>query len=259
MKLTKCENKHFYDGDEYESCPHCVDQQPEQGSFGLTQPDGNNMAFASEDGTLSLYTYENGGQSIISRPMDEPQTIPEEQQDIQPHMQSQQLQQLPQQQQALQQAPTPPFQAQQPPNIQPIAKEPEKSSFSNEAGTVYFYENAEEEPVTGWLVCVKGAYLGKSFPIKAGRNNIGRSMEMDIPLTKEVTISRVKHASVTYDPANCKFLIQPGEGRGLSYLNGEMLISHAYLNEYDKITLGKSMFVFIPLCGDKFNWDDYLN
>lgn len=45
-----------------------------------------------------------------------------------------------------------------------------------------FGNRSESEPVTGWLVCVKGEYRGESFPLKAGVNVIARGESADVCL-----------------------------------------------------------------------------
>jgi len=124
--------------------------------------------------------------------------------------------------------------------------------------TMAFYNFTDVEPVVGWLVCVIGEYLGQSFNLKTGQNFIGRALTMDVPLAKDTSVSRDKHATVTYDPQNRVFYIQPGESSGLTYLNGNLLLAHQPLKAYEKIKVGNSEFVFIPCCGDQFTWEDYM-
>ena len=116
----------------------------------------------------------------------------------------------------------------------------------------------DNEPVVGWLVCIKGEYIGESFKIKAGRNNIGRMLSNDIALAKETTVSRERHASIIYEPNKMQFFLQPGESSGLTYLNDNLAMTIAELKIYDKLSLGESAFIFIPLCGENFNWDNYI-
>ena len=42
----------------------------------------------------------------------------------------------------------------------------------------------------------------------------------------------------------------------LSYLNGALLNGSAVLGDRDRIELGASTLVFVPLCGDGFGWDN---
>lgn len=113
-------------------------------------------------------------------------------------------------------------------------------------------------PVVGWLVCIKGDYLGESFNLKSGRNNIGRAGNMDIVLAKDGRVSRDRHAAVVYEPNKREFLVQSGESSGLTYLNGELLMGFKPFVQDDKLMVGGCEFLFKPLCGADFSWDQYI-
>ncbi|MDR1464450.1 MAG: zinc ribbon domain-containing protein [Oscillospiraceae bacterium] len=125
--------------------------------------------------------------------------------------------------------------------------------------TVAFYNTAHgTEPVVGWLVCTQGSYFGEGFPLKAGRNSIGRQMDNDVPLAQETTVSRRAHAILTFDPKQQAFFIQPGEGSGLTYRNDELVSGFTPLRPYDTLQLGSAAFVFAPFCGEHFRWEDHI-
>lgn len=124
--------------------------------------------------------------------------------------------------------------------------------------TVAFYNFANDvEPVVGWIVCVEGEYKGEGFPLKSGRNNIGRSLNMDVALAKEKSVSRERHAVITFEPHQKKFFVQSGESSGLTYVNNEILMTFKELQDYDVIALGECKFVFVRLVNDRFSWDNY--
>lgn len=54
------------------------------------------------------------------------------------------------------------------------------------------------------------------------------------------------------------FLIQPGDGNGMVYLNDELLMTFSEIKSRDIIQLGEAMFMFYPFCGPEFTWDDYI-
>lgn len=109
-------------------------------------------------------------------------------------------------------------------------------------------------PVTGWLVCIEGPSKGRDYKIFTEKNFVGRSESMDIQILGDNHIAKRNHAALVYDPKKRKTLVLPGDSQGLVYVNGESVYSPIELNEYDTIELGKSKFLFIPLCGDKFEW-----
>ncbi|HKV39740.1 MAG TPA: FHA domain-containing protein, partial [Blastocatellia bacterium] len=111
------------------------------------------------------------------------------------------------------------------------------------------------DPVVGWLVCIKGPDLGRDYRIRAERNFIGRSDEMDICIASDASISRERHAVVTYNPTKNSFRLAPGESRGMVCLNEEEVETPVPLSAYDRIQLGESELIFIPFCGESFKWE----
>ena len=126
-----------------------------------------------------------------------------------------------------------------------------------EEGAIIQHPANENKEVAGWLVCVSGRYKGRAFVCEEGRNRIGNDMSYEIALTMEPSVTREVHAYLIYEPKNSVFYLENGIGNGLVYLNDEILFSHNKLEAYDKIQIGKVTFVFVPLCGDKFKWEDY--
>ncbi len=137
----------------------------------------------------------------------------------------------------------------------------DKKDFSSDANeqdnaTVHYYKSTiGSEPVVGWVVCVEGVHMGEDFKIKSGRNFIGRSGNMDICLSGDKTVSRERHAILTYDPKNNAFMIQPGDSSELCYLNGQLVLIPAQLKADDRISLGETELMFIPFCSEAFTWE----
>ena len=114
----------------------------------------------------------------------------------------------------------------------------------------------EEEPVCGWLVCIQGARVGKDYRIHNGKNFVGRGDDIDIQILGDNEINRRNHAVIVYDQKKRNTVILPGDSAGLAYLRGEAVYVPAQLNPYDTIEMGKSRFIFVPLCGQNFEWND---
>ena len=114
------------------------------------------------------------------------------------------------------------------------------------------------EPVVGWLVCIDGKEKGKDYRIGAKNNSIGRDERMDISIKGDDTISRENHARLAYDVKHNNFHLIPGEGTNGVYIGEEPVYVPTVLNAYDVIEIGESKFLFIPLCGEKFTWQDGL-
>lgn len=128
---------------------------------------------------------------------------------------------------------------------------------AEEDKTVSFYKDSlGTEPVVGWLTCTAGEYYGQSFNLKSGRNFIGRNPEMDIVLSGDLSVSRDRHAVVIYEPKTKVFIAQPGDSHELFYLNEKVVLNNEVLSPYDVLTIGNEQLLFIPLCGEKFCWED---
>jgi len=115
------------------------------------------------------------------------------------------------------------------------------------------------EPIllSGWLAVISEAGRGSSYTLTFGMNTIGRSEENHISIQNgDNSISRHKHAMIIYDYANNLFFIKHGEGQFLSYLNGEVLLETKQLKPYDRIKVGSTEMMFVPLCGDAFKWEE---
>jgi hypothetical protein len=110
------------------------------------------------------------------------------------------------------------------------------------------------DSVVGWLVVVNGPEKGRDYRIRSENNTIGRSEGMYICISGDESISRERHAVITFDPQQNAFHLCPGEGRGPVYVNGEVLLADRKLQAYDQIQLGKTKLVFVPFCGDEFAW-----
>ena len=123
------------------------------------------------------------------------------------------------------------------------------------------YEEASEDlgvmdPVTGWLICIEGASKGRDYRIRTEKNFIGRSDGMDIQILGDNNIAKKNHATIVYDPKKRQTLLLPGDSHGLVYYNDEAIYAPVELAPYDTIEIGKSKFLFIPLCGENFEWPE---
>lgn len=110
-------------------------------------------------------------------------------------------------------------------------------------------------PVTGWLVCIDGPERGKDYPIREGYNYIGRGSNMNICLRGDDHISREKHSKIAYDDKEHIFFFGPEQGAGLVRVNDKLVMNQVILEAYDVITIGSTKLIFIPLCSDRFNWN----
>lgn len=111
-------------------------------------------------------------------------------------------------------------------------------------------------PVVGWLVCTDGPAKGTDYRIRAGYNYMGRAEHMDICVTGDKQIGRERHAMIAYDQEEKVFFFGPADGKSIVRLNGKMVMVPSELHPYDVITIGTTKLIFVPLCGERFSWDE---
>lgn len=242
MNLVKCNKGHFYDSDKFSGCPHCGptgisgDSVTVAMSSGLS---GGAMTSPSADVTVAM---SGGSKEPVtmagsSAMMDDPVTQKSQAKDVAGGSIVEAIQ-----------------------------------SIENGAGmfpdddpvTISHYSPLMEqmdaplkaEPVVGWLVCTAGKYFGQSFPLKSGRNFVGRSHQMDVCLEGEASVSRDRHAAIIYEPRGRMFLAQPGDSRELFYLNDKVVLDNEKLSPYDRLSVGKVELLLIPFCTEEFAWED---
>jgi hypothetical protein len=116
------------------------------------------------------------------------------------------------------------------------------------------FDDLKCNPVVGWLVCIEGPDRGRDYRIRSERNFIGRGVEMDVAVQGDDTISRKNHAVISFNPEQATFKVMPGEARGMVYLNQDAVDTAREMSPFDVIRLGKSKLMFVPFCGDNFNW-----
>ncbi len=108
--------------------------------------------------------------------------------------------------------------------------------------------------ITGCGICIGGAQRGQDYKIRSEKNFIGRSEEMHVCIAGDNSISRRSHAVISYNPLKRNFYLISGDGAGLVYKNNEAVLIPEELHAYDVIQMGKSKFIFLPLCGIHFDW-----
>ncbi len=115
-----------------------------------------------------------------------------------------------------------------------------------------------DDPPVGWLVVVRGPGQGKVLTIGNGSNAIGRDPGERICLDfGDEMISRHGHTIITYDPRGRKFYIQHGGGKNLTYVEEYPVLLPTELEAFSKIQIGETVLLFVPLCGERFDWAEY--
>ena len=114
------------------------------------------------------------------------------------------------------------------------------------------------EPVVGWLVILDGPGKGNHRAIYTGSNTIGRNSSQRIAIDfGDDTISGEQQAFLVYDSKKRQFQLVPNLGRpNLVHLNESALLANTELKPRDKIMMGRTTMLFVPLCGPEFDWAD---
>ena len=110
--------------------------------------------------------------------------------------------------------------------------------------------------MVGWLVCIEGATKGNDYRIHSQNNYIGRSARMDISIPEDSHISAENSAIIAYDNEDRVFYFGPCSGRNIVRVNGRPALSVEKIEAYDVLTIGTTKLLFVPLCGDRFDWNE---
>lgn len=115
-----------------------------------------------------------------------------------------------------------------------------------------------QEPVVGWLVVIGGPGLGAFRPIFEGNNTIGRSASQRIPVDfGDDAISGEEQAYLRYDSSDRTFLFVPNLAKtNVVRLNDDKPTAASKLRPMDVITMGRTQLVFVPFCGEEFDWSE---
>lgn len=120
------------------------------------------------------------------------------------------------------------------------------------------HADAMDDPPVGWLVVVQGPGQGRVATIGNGVNTIGRDHTERICLDfGDTLISRQRHALITYDPKSKIFYVQQGDGKNLIYIGDAPVLVPTELEEFSTIQMGETVLLFVPLCGERFDWTEY--
>src|SRR5204862_2355870 len=108
--------------------------------------------------------------------------------------------------------------------------------------------------VVGWLIGLNGASRGESFPVRMGRNVIGRDRRSDVVIVDDQASSH--HADLVFRPEERRFILMDHNSTNGTYVNETEIEPRRDLIGKDVIRIGSHRFLFMPLCHDGFFWDD---
>lgn len=144
----------------------------------------------------------------------------------------------------------------------PGETEPRRRGAEDDDGKTVVFSGSKDAavvPVVGWLVCTKGVDMCKDFRLHAENNFVGRrdtrhGVIPDVCLSDK-KVSRGRHFSVVYAPDNDLHFVTGGSGTAVVYLNNIPVGGTAELKKGDKIRVGDTTLVFIPLEKSDVQWE----
>lgn len=114
--------------------------------------------------------------------------------------------------------------------------------------------DAQKRYVVGWLVGLNGASRGEAFPVRMGRNVIGRDRKSDVVINDDQASSH--HADLVFRPEEKRFILMDHNSTNGTYVNEAEIEPRRDLATNDVIRIGSHRFLFTPLCHEGFHWDD---
>ena len=115
-------------------------------------------------------------------------------------------------------------------------------------------EAAPKRFVVGWLVGLSGPSRGESFPVRIGRNVLGRDRRSDIVVNDDQASSH--HADLVFRPEERRFILMDHNSTNGTYVNEVEIEPRRDLVTKDIVRIGSHRFLFMPLCDESFYWDD---
>ena len=224
MEIVRCSKGHFYDSEENATCPMCAAEAARN-----KNPIGNNVL---PDGIIGTSYFDDGNTPSPTLPVD---PNGGKVQGYQPTVSAD-------------------YQHAQSSSKGNMGAYPKTEPISPVAASSE--ESTTFDPVVGWLVCIEGATKGNDYRIHSQNNYIGRSARMDISIPEDSHISAENSAIIAYDNEDRTFYFGPGSGRNIVRVNGKPALSVEKIEAYDVLTIGTTKLLFVPLCGDRFDWNE---
>jgi hypothetical protein len=108
--------------------------------------------------------------------------------------------------------------------------------------------------VVGWLIGLNGVARGESFPVRIGRNVLGRDRRSDIVVNDDQASSH--HADLVFRPEERRFILMDHNSTNGTYVNDTEIEPRRDLDPKDIVRVGSHKYLFMPLCNEGFYWDE---
>jgi hypothetical protein len=220
----RCENGHFID-ESWDLCPYCPAEQAEA-EIPVVRPN----RFASEPGGGSPATAPGPGPRAVPAPTPAPDAAPRV-------------------------VPAPISSAAPPSGIRRAEAVAQAAPMERTMAVQKVDPGLQPKRyVVGWLVGLNGTVRGESYPVRMGRNVLGRDRRSDIVVNDDQASSH--HADLVFRPEERRFILMDHNSTNGTYVNETEIEPRRDLILEDVIRIGSHRFIFMPLCRDGFYWDD---
>lgn len=277
MKVIQCEHGHYYDKERYQECPICKKQNEKKDE---RKRISSEMLIPPEDGLdendvdVSQFQDCNAVTVIIDAPKDEIHTLqPETKKADNKSRKPTTLSIARPDDNGETVASFGCFGGEPKEEYLPLDTEPVRPSDDGKTVTTFGEsgkDNGEQDgiqvttpmynrhngPVVGWVVAIDGPHKGQSFELYAKKNYIGRNEKMSINLLLDKTVSRTSPISIIFDSKNNIFITMAGQSDQTAYVNEQIVLQPIELNNFDKIVVGKTVLLFVPLITKEHGFDD---
>lgn len=108
--------------------------------------------------------------------------------------------------------------------------------------------------VVGWLVGLNGKARGEAYPVRMGRNILGRSRDSEIVVQDDQASAH--HADLVYRPEERRYILMDHNSTNGTYVNGKEIEPRRDLVSRDVVTIGSHRFLFVSLSELGLNWDE---
>ncbi|MCM1172161.1 MAG: FHA domain-containing protein [Clostridium sp.] len=244
MKVIKCKNHHFYDSDKFSQCPKCGEAKEKSNKNATLQTENEDKVISEgksekkAPGKFAFSTREkenmkNSTRHIFGEKEEVPFEVSSKVQDEWNNEIEKSTKYINSDMGLTQ-------------TLCGNVDFPYGSSMADRERQIMF--------AVGWLICIDGPNSGCCYPLHENVNTVGRSINMDVRIDKDDSVSREEHFKVIYDARNVQFILYPNEKNKLTYCNNELVLAQRTLNAYDLISAGNTILMFMPLCGPYFTW-----
>lgn len=116
------------------------------------------------------------------------------------------------------------------------------------------YEIVGRRKVVGCLICVEGVMKGQGFFLVEGDNDIGRGANLEVVLSKEITVSRKAHACISYNADDNSYILSIAKDKKDVTYDGVNVTSPVTIESGKIIKLGQCSLRFVAFCDEEFSW-----